>query len=92
MNINYSPQAEADLDSIYEYISEYNEDKAGEIIVRILQSIRTLGSFPLLGRPGRVDDTREWSIPGLPYIAIYWIKSETELEILTIKHERQKYP
>lgn len=92
MNISFTPQAEADLLSIHSYISDYSEAKAIEYVARVLQSIRVLDRFPLLGRVGRVEGTREWSLPGLPYIAIYRVKSETELEVLTIKHERQQYP
>ena len=92
MNISFTPQAGADLESIHRYVSDYSETKSIEYIARILQSIRVLDQFPLLGRPGCVEGTREWSLAGLPYIAIYRVKSETELEVLTIKHERQQYP
>lgn len=92
MNISYTPEAEADLTSIHQYLSKYNTEKANEYIARILQSIRFLGSFPLIGRPGRVEGTRELSLSGLPYIVIYHIKNETDVEILAIKHERQRYP
>ena len=92
LNISFSPQAKADLSSIHSYISEYSAAKADEYIARVLQSIRILDPFPLVGRPGRVSETREWSLTGMPYIAIYRIRSETEIEILTIKHERQRYP
>lgn len=92
MNISFSPQAEADLQNVFDYISDYSEARATEYIARILQAIRILEHFPLLGRVGRVEGTREWPLSGMPYLAIYRIKSQTELEILTIKHGRQKYP
>jgi len=59
LNISYSPQAAADLDSIHAYIAEHSPPKADEYLVRILQAIRTLEAFPLIGRPGRVEMTRE---------------------------------
>ncbi len=92
MNISYGSQAATDLDSIRACIAEHNPAKAAEYVVRILQAIRMLASFPLVGRVGRVTDTRELVLTGMPYIAIYRIKSETELEILTIKHRCQMYP
>ena len=49
-------------------------------------------SFPLLGRAGLVEDTREFAISGLPYTIIYRIVSETELDVLTVVHQHQLYP
>jgi addiction module RelE/StbE family toxin len=92
LNISYSPQAAADLDTIHAFISQHSAAKADEYVVRILQAVRMLESFPLVGRPGRVETTRELVLPGMPYIAIYRIRSETDVEILTIKHGRQHYP
>jgi toxin ParE1/3/4 len=48
--------------------------------------------FPLLGREGGVANTREFPIPGLPYIIVYKIESETDIDILTIIHGHQNYP
>jgi toxin ParE1/3/4 len=41
---------------------------------------------------GLVADTREFSVVGLPYVIVYRIASETELDVLTIIHARRKYP
>lgn len=92
MNITFTPQAEADLISIRDYIADYSEEIANSYVARLLQSIRILGSFPELGRPGRVAETREWSISGMPYIVIYRIRDAAILEILAVTHERREYP
>jgi len=49
-------------------------------------------SFPFLGREGDIEHTREFSIPGLSYVIVYAIASETDIDVLTIIHDRQQYP
>jgi len=50
-----------------------------------------LQDFPRLGRPGLVSDTRELSILGLPYKAVYRIEGDSIL-IVTLIHHRRMYP
>lgn len=93
LNINYTSQAEADLKSIYQYIkNETSKTHADTLITRILQAVRMLESFPLLGRPGKIERTRELSISGLPYFAVYTIPNEYEIDIIAIMHTRKNYP
>ncbi len=70
MNIKFSLQATEDLSSIHEFIAQAKTRAADNVVQRILQSIE---NFPLLGREGVVDGTRELSIPNLPYFTIYRI-------------------
>lgn len=92
MNVNFTPQALADLRHIKDYIAEHNESAAMRVISRIRQAVQMFENFPLLGREGAIDGTREFAIPGLSYIVIYKIASETEVDILTILHDRQQWP
>lgn len=92
MNLNYTPQAKSDLISIHGYIAEDSPVAADHVITRILQSMATLESFPLIGRPGRVPDTREWSISGLPYVGVYVIADETEIDVIAFIHTRRQWP
>ena len=50
------------------------------------------GSFPMLGRIGRAEGTREFSVVGLPYLIVYAIVSESEIDVLTVIHARRAYP
>lgn len=92
LNISFSKKAESDLLSIHSYIADENINIANQVITRILQSIAILEGFPLVGRIGRVEETRELIISGLPYIAIYHLASETELVVISVVHTRMKYP
>lgn len=92
MNLNFTPQAREDLLAIRAWIAEDDERAAERVLSRIRQTAMMFGQFPLLGRGGRVDGTREFSVVGLPYVIVYRIASETEIDILTILHTSRRYP
>jgi toxin ParE1/3/4 len=92
VNVKFTPEALSDLRHIQHYISQYNPRAADDVISRIRQTVMIFERFPLLGREGRVEDTREFAIPGLPYTIVYRIVSPTDLDILTIIHQRLQFP
>lgn len=92
MKISFSPRADADLEGIFAYLSSKDIEAARRVIVRILQSIAMLEHFPLLGRAGRVADTRELTIARLSYFAVYRFIDETEIEVIAVIHDRQQFP
>lgn len=92
LNVKFSPQAEADLITIHSYIAGQDKPAADKILSRLRQATETLGQFPMLGRTGAVADTREFAVHGLPYTVVYQVVSATELDILTIIHQRRLYP
>lgn len=91
MHVSFTPQAQDDLAAIRDYIAVDNPHAAERVVSRIIQTAMMFEQFPLLGRPGRVDDTREFSVVGLPYIIIYAV-SETDVDVLTVVHARRRYP
>lgn len=72
-----------DLEQIHAWIAKDRPRTADAVVERILKSIDLLESFPLIGRAGRVSDTRELVVGGLPYIAVYRVDKEAE-EVLVI--------
>lgn len=92
MNVEFSPRADADLDQIKTHIAADDPGTAQRVIERILQAVAVLGDFPLLGRPGRVEGTREFTISGLPFFAVYHIPTATELVVIAIVHTARNYP
>ena len=50
-----------------------------------------LSTFPYRGRIGRVEGTRELSLPPLPFVVVYRIREDT-LEVSNIMHGAQRWP
>ena len=92
MNVNFTPQARDDLLAIREWIAADNPRAAADVLSRIRQTAIMFGQFPLLGRRGRIPETREFPVTGLPYTIIYRIASETEIDVLTVIHQRRRFP
>lgn len=92
MNVNFTPQALEDLQAIRAWIAADDEAAADRVLSRIRQTAMMFGQFPLLGRKGRIEQTREFSVVGLPYLIVYRIASETDLDILTVLHTSRMYP
>lgn len=52
-----------------------------------------LGTFPYGGRRGRVKDTRELSLPPLPFIVVYRVLERVEaVEIVNVINGAQRWP
>jgi toxin ParE1/3/4 len=60
------------------------------VALAICDQIGGLAKFPESGRPGRRQDTRELSISGLPYLAVYRIREDVG-EILRVFHGAQDW-
>nr|WP_281175963.1 type II toxin-antitoxin system RelE/ParE family toxin [Edaphobacter aggregans] len=58
---------------------------------RIRNQIKELVRFPEIGRPGRVEGTRELVIRRTPYIVAYRITRGT-VQILRILHDARLWP
>lgn len=93
--IVWRPIAEADLDSIIDYIAQDNPTKAEAFGQELRDKTLPLAQHPKLGRTGR---------PGLPgflreliahpnYIVFYRVLDEARtVEILRVKHTAQQMP
>jgi toxin ParE1/3/4 len=91
MIIRFSDAAQADLQSIYDYIAKGNPIIAARVVGVIEQSTKRLAIFPLSGRTGAVETTRELVIPRLPYIAVYRVTANT-VDIIAVFHAAQNKP
>lgn len=77
--------AARDLEAIVDYIAQDNPAAAENIYRAIVRSAEKLPAFPAIGRPGRHPETREFSIPDLPYLIVYQVGVEA-VTILAVFH------
>ena len=91
MQILWSDQAINDLDSIINYISQDNRDAAIGLALDLLNAVEhVIVDTPFIGRPGRVEATREFT--GVtPYIFVYQVTSN-RLEVITLRHGARRWP
>lgn len=91
MRVIWASEARQDLREIYLYLAADNPQAARTLQARIKEAVALLRGNPLLGRPGRVADTRELVIQGAPYIVPYQIR-ENRLELLRVYHTARRWP
>jgi toxin ParE1/3/4 len=89
----YRRRALADLESIFSYISKDNPRAAEAVIARIERSLKRVARFPYSARAGLKPGTREVSVPGLPYLAVYKVnegRAESFVEVVAVYHTARK--
>ncbi len=79
------------LRSIKTYISADNPRAASALLQRIHEAATRLGTFPEMGRVGRVSGTRELPIVNSPYLIVYKVRDE-KVEILAVFHGARRWP
>jgi len=91
MVLEWSVFALADREAIFDHIEADSPRAAVSVDDRIQTCVEHLLQFPEMGRPGRIEGTRELVISRTPYIASYRIAGDT-LRILRLLHGAQKWP
>jgi plasmid stabilization system protein ParE len=87
MKVIIRGKAADDLDQIYSWIAKDNPRAARDMVLRVHDRIARLELEALahMGRPGRVEGTRE--LVEYPYIVVYQVAAErTEIIILSVIH------
>jgi len=90
-SVKWLRKALKNLEQAYNYVAETDAEAAIGIVLKIQAATDQLSEFPMMGRTGRVDSTRELVIANTPYIVIYRIKGST-VEVLRVLHSSRKYP
>lgn len=91
MRIRWTPPAAADLQRISDYLKEHHPQYRQPTMRKLYEKIRALKDAPYIGRPGRIEGTREILFPPMPYIAVYRVH-EQSIEIWRIWHTKQDRP
>ena len=91
MKSHWTRRAVAALTRVHDYIAADNPAAADLLRDRVVSFVETtLIVHPAIGRPGRVDGTRE-SVIHRTYILVYRVHSEV-VEIVTVRHAAQRWP
>jgi addiction module RelE/StbE family toxin len=85
MKVRLARKAFADLSDIETYLIRHFPEKEEKTRARLRSIFEQLTQFPQIGHKGKVSGTREYNIPGLPYLIVYRVQ-EDELQILRIFH------
>jgi toxin ParE1/3/4 len=91
VKLEWSEAAQADRNAIYDFIDANNPRAAIAVDDRIEEAVERLVQFPMSGRIGRVEGTRELVIDRTPYIAAYGIADKT-VRGLRLLHGAQEWP
>lgn len=91
MKVVWTDPAARALELIQDFIARDNPKAAWEVAQIIRLAVTRLEMHPLSGRQGRVCETYELVIAGLPYILPYRIH-EGEIQILNVYHAARKWP
>jgi plasmid stabilization system protein ParE len=91
MRVRLTASAEHDIDAIAAYVGERDEAAAERIRRAIVRAAHGLGTFPLMGRPGRVSGTRERPLTRYPCILIYRIYGG-QVFVVRVLHQHQQWP
>ncbi|MEO1151004.1 MAG: type II toxin-antitoxin system RelE/ParE family toxin [Pseudomonadota bacterium] len=92
MHIRFADDARADIHSIRDYLHPKNPAACERVLITIFATIDQLENFPFLGRPGRVEDTRELSVTRYPFVIVYTLPDDYHIDIERILHTSRQYP
>ena len=93
MKLVWRAKAASDRKRAIQFIADQNVGAAISQLDEIERQTDLLIDQPEIGRPGRIDGTRELVISRTSFIVIYRIRRKVEqVEILRLVHGAQKWP
>lgn len=91
LSLRWSRFSIADRLAIFDYLDGLNPQAASANDLAIEKQIERLRRFPMLGKPGRIEGTRELMIKGTPYLVAYSLDC-SKVHVLRILHTSQLWP
>jgi toxin ParE1/3/4 len=91
LEIRWLKRALANLDAEAAFIARENPTAAARVVEAVAATVELLARHPALGRPGRVEGTRELVVPDTPYLVPYRVRDRA-VEILRVFHGARKWP
>lgn len=95
MHLKWTDLADIDLDKIEAHIAQENGPIiAINVVINIIDTTHLiLPDHPRAGRQGRLKNTRELVISGVPFIVVYREHVSTNsIQILRVLHDAQQWP
>jgi toxin ParE1/3/4 len=89
--VRLSPRFLAEFQHQVAWIAKKNMSAAQAAETRVRVALRRLGRFPELGRLGRVEGTRELSVPKTRFIIAYRLRDGV-VEVAALVHDAQQWP
>jgi toxin ParE1/3/4 len=91
LEVRWLKRALANLDAEAAFIALDNPAAAARVVDTIVRTVELLAQHPGLGRPGRVEGTRELVIADTPYVVPYRVRNNV-VEVLRVFHGARKWP
>jgi toxin ParE1/3/4 len=91
LEVRWLKRALASLDAVAAFIARNHPAAAARVVRAIATTVKLLAQHPALGRPGRVEGTRELVVPDIPYLVPYRVRGRA-VEILRVFHGARKWP
>lgn len=92
--IVYARRALDDLERLFAWLAEHDQDVAGRAAVAIRTAVLMLADHPLIGRPVH-GELRELviSFGRTGYVALYrFVPHRSEVRVLALRHQRELDP
>jgi len=90
VKLEWTEAALADRDQIFDFIEQENPPAAIRLDERFRDLAARLANHPLIGRPGRVQNTREL-VAHRNYILVYEVEEDI-VRILRVLHSARRWP
>lgn len=92
MRVRLSADAESDLDALAAWLAPRSAQALDRLVTAVFTTLAHLEDFPLLGKPGRVEGTRELIVPRTSLILIYTLPDAYHVDVERIFDARQNFP
>jgi toxin ParE1/3/4 len=90
LDVLWTAEAEIDRREIISFIDDDNPEAAARMDRLFTNAAAKLGSFPMIGRPGAIQGTREF-VAHENYRLVYQIVGE-EIHVLALIHTSRQWP
>ena len=91
MRVRWTTPALRDIEKIGDDIALDNPVASLRVVTRIFDQCDQLGTYPHMGRAGRVPDTRELVVSDTPFVVPFRVR-EDEIQVLAVLHGARRWP